>query len=252
MTYDRVVVPSYQRAETCRDKTLALLADRGQDPARVDVVVADEQQAELYADTLHPGTYGQLVVAVPGMGAVRNWITDHYPDGHRLVMVDDDLSDVKRRVNAKLLEPVANVTEVWAEGFYYADQAGARLWGVYPVANAMFMKPRVTTDLRYIVGCLWGVTNSHTPEAHVTLDDKEDFERTLLYYLADGAVARVEWYCPVTRYYREPGGMQVERTPERVEASARELVARYPELCQLNTAKKGGHVEVKLRDRRPR
>jgi hypothetical protein len=51
------------------------------------------------------------------------------------------------------------------------------------------------------------------------------------------------------RYYSEPGGMQVERTDQRVAESARALVRRYPQLCSLNTAKRSKHVEVKLRDR---
>lgn len=252
MGWDAVVVPSYRRHETLRDKTLALLAERHVDPEGIHVWVADDDEREVYLETLRPGSYGRIRVGKPGMGAIRNCITEAYPKGAKLVMLDDDVSDVKQRVNAKVTEPVEDLRPFFAEAFAYAEMVGASLWGVYPVHNAMFMKAKITTDLRYIVGCMWGKVND--PEAdyqRVTLDDKEDFERTIRHYLHDGAVVRFSNVAPITRYYKEPGGMQVERTPERVEESALYLVREYPDLCSLNTTKKSGHVEVRLKDRRP-
>lgn len=247
----QVAIPSYQRAGTLAAKTLPLLLERGVDPDRVTVFVADDDEADAY----HPVTEAAgvaLAVAVPGMGAVRNFIMAHYPADTRLVQVDDDLMDIRRRVDPKTTTPVADLpSEVFAEGFSMADMVGAGLWGIYPVLNPMFMKPRTTTDLRYIVGCFWGSTVHHAAHQLVTLDDKEDFERTIRYYLADGAVVRLEAFAPKTRYYKEPGGMQVTRTEARVDQSARTLAARYPDLCRLNTSKKGGHTELRLRDRRP-
>jgi len=67
-----------------------------------------------------------------------------------------------------------------------------------------------------------------------------------------GAVIRLEAYSLKTAYYSTPGGMQIDRTPERVDASARELVRRYPLLCKLNTAKKSGKTEVRLVDPKKR
>ena len=53
-----------------------------------------------------------------------------------------------------------------------------------------------------------------------------------------------------TKCYKEPGGMQVERTKKRIHDSAVYLTKQYPELCTLNTTKKSGFTEVRLRDRR--
>ena len=49
-------------------------------------------------------------------------------------------------------------------------------------------------------------------------------------------------------YYTEKGGMQETRTKDRVLASAKLLVKRYPDLCVLNLTKKSGYAEVKLKD----
>jgi hypothetical protein len=55
---------------------------------------------------------------------------------------------------------------------------------------------------------------------------------------------------PISSYYKEAGGMQEERTKQRVEESARWMVKTYPEFTTLNPSKKSGYMEVKLKDKR--
>lgn len=251
-----VVVPSYRRPGCLVKKTLPLLLSRGVAPANVTVVVADRAEAADYAKAMHDALGGtaaaiRLEVAVPGMAAVRNWIADTFRGP--VVQIDDDVSDVMRWRDPKHLDPVEHLPALFEEGFDLAAQAGAGLWGIYPVPNPYFMRPRVRTDLTYIEGGFWGAVLTGAPHQRVTLDDKEDYERSLRYYLADGSVVRIEWWTFRANYYTEPGGMQEERTPERVDASARELVRRYPELASVNTSKKSrSFTEVRLRDRRKR
>jgi hypothetical protein len=45
--------------------------------------------------------------------------------------------------------------------------------------------------------------------------------------------------------------MQVERTKQRIHDSAVYLTEQYRNLCSLNTSKKSGYTEIRLRDRRP-
>jgi hypothetical protein len=111
------------------------------------------------------------------------------------------------------------------------------------------MKPKISTDLRYIIGSFWGSINAGK-QVKITLDDKEDYQRSILYYKADGAVVRMNMVAPISSYYKEPGGMQEERTKQRVEESARWLVKTYPEFAVLNPSKKSGYMEVKLKDKR--
>jgi len=248
----RVVVPSYRRAAALPIKTLAMLDRHGIDPARISIVVADEQERAVYDRIMPAEKYGELLVAVPGMGAVRNWIQEHFAEGELLWCIDDDIKELYERVDDKTKRPVADLHGFVTNAFHVLQETGLGLWGIYPVLNPFFMDEGYTTDLRYIIGCCWGCTNRHGPDFAVTLDDKEDFERTIKYYLADGGVVRFSGVAPATNYYDEPGGMQVERTEDRVTASAKVLVERYPDLCTLNTGKKSGHAEVRLKDRRPR
>ena len=94
-----------------------------------------------------------------------------------------------------------------------------------------------------------GVINNRKAELR-TIDDKEDYERSIKYYLKDNGVLRFNNVTCRTNCYKEPGGMQVERTKKRIHDSAVYLTKKYPNLCTLNTGKKSGFTEVRLRDKR--
>ena len=62
------------------------------------------------------------------------------------------------------------------------------IWGLYPVNNAYFMFPRMTTDLRFLVGPCFGIINRKNKQLQLTI--KEDVERTLQYYSLDKVILR--------------------------------------------------------------
>ena len=80
-----VVIPSYKRAEGCRDKTLAVLHQYHIPKENIYVVVADKEQKKEYEAVLDPGTYKEILIGVPGLSDVRNWIFNHFPKGKALV-----------------------------------------------------------------------------------------------------------------------------------------------------------------------
>ncbi len=244
-----IAIPSYQRAETLARCTLALLAKVAPGAeAYTTIFVADAAERDRYAEVLGSVWAQRIVVAEPGMRAVRNFIQDYYADGTMLVCLDDDIRKLDCWVNSKTLRPLEVLDDVVMRGFAAAVEAGARLWGIYPVPNPYFMRAGESVGLYYIEGAFWGCINHRAQgPLRVTLDDKEDFERTLQCFAADDAVVRLNDVTMTTRYYTEPGGMQVERTPERVTSSAKALVARFPTLCALNTSKKSGRTEVRMR-----
>ena len=246
--WPHIAIPSYRRAGICQTKTLTTLHSLGVPNEMITVFVADEDERAEYVKTLDRAYYDTLVVAKPGMGAVRRFIQFHYPTGAHVLNIDDDIGGFYVKLHDKQYIPVGpeDFQTMVRLGFWSCYEAHCRLWGIYPVLNPLFMKKRVKLGLTYIVGAFWGVINTHEHELEVTLDDKEDFERTLKFYLADGNVVRLEAYSLKTSYYSTPGGMQATRTPERITASAHELVRRYPMLCRLNTAKKSGKTEVRL------
>lgn len=245
-----IAIPSYKRPDTLRDKTLTILKAYRIPADKITIFVADKDQEALYKNALIPGSYGKIVIGVVGMGAIRNFITEYYPIGTSIVNIDDDIKGFLEydATHARKERPLRSLLAVIKQGFHECEKANAHLWGVYPVANGYFMKPKVSKDLRYIIGSFWGCINPGIKEVKITLDDKEDYQRSILYYKADNVVIRLNMVAPISSYYKEPGGMQEERTNERVEKSARWIVKTYPEYAVLNPSKKSGYMEVRLKD----
>ena len=256
----RYAIPSRGRDDVLVAKTLPLLR-RLEVPAHETTVFVAQPEYATYRATMNDAGFGGVLLnaGAEGMAAQRRAIHAHYPLDERVVTLDDDLRDLVTAAGANgrpsALRPVE--PDEWAgiveTGFEMCETVGARLWGLYPVPNAYFMKLRVRTALTYIGGGLWGFVNRNDDGAFdVELEDKEDFERSIRLYVADGAVVRFEYVSWRTEGYRGKGGMQADglRTDERIRASAEALVARYPGLATLNLSKKSGKAEVRLRDRR--
>lgn len=244
----RVAIPSYARAATLAKCTLPTLAAGGIPPERIDVWVADKEQRAEYIETLDPALYYGVNIAAPTLRGARNHIARAYPAGTRLLCVDDDVRALKAKAGNKLV-PVTDVAAVVERGFREMDKAGARIWGIYPASNAMFMKDAVRTGLTYIIGSFWGVHLRGDPCELVTLEDKEDVERSCRFFERDGTVCRLEDITVISNYYTEPGGMQVTRTPARVASSARRMVEMFPRLATY-WERKDGTAEVRLREKR--
>jgi hypothetical protein len=246
-----IAIPSYKRAETLRDKTLTVLASYRIPSSKIYVFVANKEQEDLYKSVLKPGSYGHMIVGVPGMAAIRNFITGYFPVGKQIVNMDDDIkgflefSPSARRHEIQL----KSLDNLIKKGFAESARTGFRLWGIYPVANGFFMKEGATTDLKYVIGAFWGITNPGSILT-VTIDDKEDYLRSLIMYVLDGGVLRFRDAAPMTAYYKEAGGMQEERTKNRVTKSAEALHAAFPNLTKLNATKKSGYLELRMRDGR--
>jgi hypothetical protein len=247
-----IAIPSYKRAETLRDKTLAYLREQGIPKQKIHVFVANKEEAATYKATLDPATYGHMHIAIPGMAAVRNYITSFFPVGKQIFNMDDDIRGfIEYSAGARRNErPLRDLSAAITDGFREARRTGYRLFGFYPVANGYFMKPGHTTDLKYIIGAVWGIVNPGKILT-VTIDDKEDYLRSVIMYLLDGGVIRYTNIAPQSAYYKEPGGMQETRTMNRIETSAKAMVEAFPDLVTINLTKKSGIPEVRLRDKRP-
>jgi len=249
-----VAIPSYRRAETLRDKTLALLHKYGVPRSKIHVFVANTEEEKVYKETLDPMTYGHLHVAKPGLMHARNYITKHFAVGQEILNMDDDIRGfIKYSATAQRKEKDltgAEFATAVTSGFKEAHRTGYRLFGFYPVANGYFMRPKTTTDLRYIIGAVWGIVNPGET-LKITIEDKEDYLRSVIMYLLDGGVLRFNNIAPETAYYKEPGGMQETRTMKRVMDSAKAMVSAFPDLMKINLTKKSGMPEVRLRDNRP-
>ena len=260
-----VAIPSYKRPDTLKNKTLKVLQRYKIEPKRIVVFVADKEQEKIYREALPKGSVGKIVVGVPGIKNIRNFMPKYFPEGQYIFYMDDDIYKIydtystnKSRDKSTFKQrELTSLKDLIAQAFKLCEKSKITNWGVYPVNNPFFMKARtgdirdyVSTNLCYIIGFMTGVINNRNAEIR-TIDDKEDYERSIKYYLKDGGLLRFNNITCYTKCYKEPGGMQVERTHKRIHDSAVYLTKQYPNLCALNTSKKSGYTEIRLRDTRP-
>jgi hypothetical protein len=248
-----IAIPSHHREDRLLKRTLPLL-ESWELADRAIVFVAPEE-----VDSYRRAVGGRIAVQVGALGVRQNRdaIFAYGPPGRPTIQMDDDVHGLYRvaeGMERQYLEPLtrAEFLAVADTGFQACADSGARLWGVYPVANEYFMKDRVRVGLSYIIGSCFGYLGDTDPESPLrTLrpdGEKEDYERSLQCYVEDGAVVRIENACVKHDFYTGSGGLHGTRTPERVHEAAVALTERFPGLAHLNTSKKSGWTEVRLRD----
>lgn len=268
-----IAIPSYNRSDLIQTKTLAVLQQNNIDSSLINIFVANKEQYDIYKAAIPQHLYGTLVIGLLGLKNQRNYINDYYPEGTHIVELDDDITSIVQLIvkekssgskssksskyskgsksknkPIKFIKPIINLDAFIKHAFKICTENSSFLWGVYPIANPHFMTPTVTKDLRFIVGPMWGVINRHIKALKLTVDEKENTERTLQHWTIDGVVVRFNNVSIVTRYYKNKGGMQNEGKNRKLEAmrSAEYLHKKYPGLTKIFLGKKSGVPEVKL------
>ena len=286
-----IAIPSYNRPENIKKATLNMLSEYKIPTKKIYIFVANSKQKKLYEKSLDPNMYNKIVIGKVGVKNIRNIMANYFPENQHIFYIDDDIYRVSECVYRKsyldrylerknipntrenrdeyrkkghVLRKLPNLHKFITEGFQLCKTKKMRLFGIYAAYNPYFMKStnkngsHISTKLTYVEGGFCGVINSKLAEKR-TVADKEDYERSINYYLLNGGVIRYNSIGALTKCYTEPGGMQStgHRSWERVDKSAKYLVAKYTDLCQLKTSKKKSDkktgkvwTEIMLRDKR--
>ncbi len=242
-----IAIPSYKRADTLVKKTLKyLLKDCKVDLKCITVFVANKNEYDEYVKKTPKGL--KVVIGKETLKGQRNFMDFYYQINEKVLFFDDDIEGLYKKAGSKT-KLFTDLNSLYKIGFNECLKHKTALFGVCAVNNGFYMNSKISTNLKYIVGCFYGQIITQDRSLSVTLEDKEDFERTMLYFHKYKKVVRLNMIAPKTNYYDEDGGMQVTRTEKRVTASALTLIKRYPNYCSLNTKKKSNHTEIKLNSR---
>lgn len=263
----KIAIPSYKRAETLKNKTLKVLSGYGIKKDEIYIFVANEEERKIY-ESINSGY--RFIIGEVGIKNIRNFMVRYFDEKEKIVYIDDDIEEIQECFfdkellknktvknkqdylkKGRYLKRLESLKKFLDEAFFLTEKLNLAMWGIYPAPDAFFMKVReekgwITDKLRYIIGCFYGVINDREIDI-ATVDDKEDFERSIHFYQKYGGVLRFNNITVQTKYYTEPGGMQIERTKERVLKSAAYLANKYPSLCKLNLSKKSGFAEVRFK-----
>jgi len=289
----KVIIPSYSRPDILCQKTLSVCKKACFDFSQIYVFVLEDQKCSYISAIKNAYPEDNLAIHIisanipPGLHIMRNYISRYFPDGENLLHMDDDIDDILKlfidesiydlkkasryKLHSLLLSPppppqpslqlsppqitqqIHPIIKIFNDAFNVLHENNIGLFGIYPVANGYFMKdlPEMTYDLRFCVGVLWGCINDHN--VILSIEEKEDVERTIIYYKIYGIVLRLNDITIKTKYYKTPGGMQTHKNrddrSENAKKSCNYLLNKYPAYTKLYTGKKTGIYEIKLIDK---
>jgi len=227
---------SSKRSDSILSKTVRTL-ERGGFIGTLFLTVPHEEVA-VYIKALEEAPISIVVQGSPkGLVKQRQTVRNQWPPGQEIVFIDDDVTNIKVWNDGKL-KPCLRLHELADACFSWASTHDSLLWGVYPICNALFMKPRMSLGNTYIVGALYGCINDPRlvePE----IDELEDYGRQLSEQAAGRTVIRFNWIGVETRYFKNAGGMQQARDPATRRAAVASMAEKYPGLVKAYDRKDG-------------
>jgi hypothetical protein len=242
----KIVIASLNRPKEIVKKTLKTLQRYKISSDRVIIFVHNEEQKTLYEEQIEKDLYSEIINAnqEKGLHNMRNFISDYFPENQYLVSMDDDVLGIYE-TDGKKLKEIEDFESLIRKGFSLCVTNNFTLWGLYPVANAFYMKSKeeYSRDLRFIVGGFFGQINK---KRKLSLEIKEDYERTLQCFKEDNGVIRFNNICVKHTIFSKSGGISKNKE-ERMSESKRAieiLSERYPGLlCE----KKNNEGEISLK-----
>ncbi len=242
----KFVIPSYNRAG--KVKTIELLKKNNIDIKQIYIFVVEEEFEEYKK---HYPEY-KILIGVKGLINQRQFINNYFKENTKIVSIDDDIFAI-RQFNE--IEGVKTLTDtdlksIVSAGFKECIRVGSSIWGIYPNNNyTRDMSDSITYDLNFIVGHFYGYINRHCNDLKIDYDQKEDYIRSLKYFLKDRVLVRFNNICCITNTYNNVGGMNTNKD-KRIEENNKIvnlLLDTYPEYIRLNKSRKSLlYKEIKL------
>ena len=233
-----IAIPSYKRADQVVKKSLATLKRYNIPSSQINIFVEADQ-----VDEYKEAVGSDAVVVSRGhcssIMEARNKIINHYAKGKQFIFMDDDVTAFKE-VKGKKLVDLPSLKELINRGFALCKKHGFHLWGVYPAANAFYMKSddEYSTTLKFIVGAFMGVINQKILVN--TQHNKEDYLLSILYYLKDGGVIRFNKVAVRFGVGQKGGIDKDDKGRMKIQKDATNfLVDKYPTLVRKNPQREG-------------
>lgn len=222
-----IAIPSYKRHQTISKKTLGFLRDSRYPASKIHIFVADDDEYGLYNKELSEDLYGTIIVGVKGLKEQRNFIASFYEEDEIIVQMDDDVIGIKSILSFLTL------IEIGVNSLYGRT---AGLWGVLPNDDGRRFKDSSTTHLAHILGSFFIIRNHR--DMNMTYTEKEDMERSIIYFRRYGQVIRYQNAGVATKYGKGEGGLQTPGRLDRIKVEITRFHTEYPEYVR-SVEKKG-------------
>ena len=213
-----IAIPSYNRSTSISSKTLKFLHREGYPAEKIHIFVASDEEFKKYEEELSEDLYGEIIVGVPGLKEQRNFITSFYKEDEIIIQMDDDVKTIRSDVTFLMLVRIGQAN---------LEYRNAGLFGVLPNDDKRRFKPSMTKHLAHILGSFFIMRNHK--DIKMTYTEKEDMERSILYFKRYGQVLRYQNAGVCTTYGKGKGGLQTPGRDERIKAEILRFQTEYPE-----------------------
>jgi hypothetical protein len=242
-----IAIPSYKRANTCNNKTLKCLNTNGIDKNLINVFVIQEEYEE-YVAILNPDYYNKIIIGEKGLIQQREFIQYFYSENTKIVSLDDDIEVIDLSLTDYL-----SLDEFFIDAFIKCEDSNTYLWSVYPVFNEFFRKSKkeCLEGLSFCIGAFYGYINRYDEDLKISLTregNKEDVERSILYWLKDSKTLRFNKIGFKTKYYGVGG---LGGLKDRLEINKLDAIAindNYPTFTRIKI-RKNGLYEIVFKDK---
>ena len=218
----RLAIPTYQRYNSISQKTLRYLNEHAYPAYLIYLFVASEEERVRYEETVPAHLYGHIVVGVPGLREQRNFITDYFDEGEIIIEMDDDVESIYCMTGGFM--------GLVDHGVKMIKTGNGGLFGCMPNDDKRVMTLTTTTHLAFIIG-VFSVRKNHKA-IRISLVQKQDYERSILYFLQYGTTYRYKGAGVKTRYLKNAGGLQDGHRLETMEECVAHLCNIYPKLIK--------------------
>tara|TARA_Y100000768_G_scaffold381865_1_gene361220 strand:+ start:2563 stop:3330 length:768 start_codon:yes stop_codon:yes gene_type:complete len=190
-----ICIPSYGRAEKCREKTLRMLHENNIPPKSIFIFVVKEEK-EVYENAIGTNLYCKLITGKVGLCAQKEFAENYFDESKEIIFLDDDIDKIDLSLSNAFKKK--SLDFFFKSCFYLCKKSGSYIWGIYPIYNPFFRKNKdeICTCLNFICGGLYGIINRPRNEKIKNTisckysSQKEDVERSVRYFDHDKIVLR--------------------------------------------------------------
>ena len=230
-----IAIPTYRRAKILSERTLTMLSSFDVPPDKIHIFCSSNDDIDEYR-RLNPIYADRIIISPNGFLPTMQFLHTYFPVGTNVICMEDDTKVlwIKKDDKTRIAMNKDQFYQMVNRGFSECYKTGAKLWGLYPVANPLFMKNKINRDLKFIYGVFQAFISTHNPEVIPSLPLVHDIEASIKFFLTYGTVIRFENIgLDGSGYANVPGGLQA--TEDRIKKEnecKRVLLHKYPDCCK--------------------
>jgi hypothetical protein len=241
-----IAIPSFRRPEQLFNMTLKLI--NYELKPNVIIYLNDEHDYFIYKNYFgnYFDDYKWVITNTIGIGNKRNFIKQNTTKKY-LMMIDDDIKGIIDNNNCYYHDEM--VKDLIINGFKECEEKNLHLWGVCCYSNSFYLKPTISTNLKFICGGFQGIIT--TLKIETPIDTFEDYFNTCAYFEADNGVLRYNYIGLKTNTFKEKGGLQslysAEERCEQENKNAFILKNRFGNMLSVINKKRGFDIRLNSR-----